>query len=390
MPALFTVGEMQNRLARLREDMARAGIDCTVATSVHNLMYLTGFFYGQPYGRHCAVLVPLEGEPALVSPKIEVGRVEAFSWFDDIRVYTDEESPLDGLTRLSTEFIRERSLEAGSIAVEEDSIPVAYWRALGSALPRATLADISDLLERRRMIKSPEEIELSRQIARICEAAIDALDGAIAEGRSEIEISAVGEAAMGQEYARRFPELDCLIGTFMFTSGSRIWGHHGPSAKRVERGELLKVGAQPMVMGYFGTITRRRVVGEIPSVMARIHSIVLEAMEQAIAGIRPGVPFAEIDRIVWNTYEQYGMAQYKGFGTGHSHGLMGPFWGREKAGEYRTYNQTLLQPGMITSMEPSLFVPGVGAYNLNDMILVTNSGAEVLTQRPRDLKSIAP
>ena len=83
------------------------------------------------------------------------------------------------------------------------------------------------------------------------------------------------------------------------------------------------------------------------------------------------------------------MAEHKGFGTGHSHGLMGPFWGREKKGEYRRYNDTVLKPGMITSMEPSLFVPGVGVLMLNDMILVTNDGREVMTSYPRDFRSIA-
>jgi Xaa-Pro aminopeptidase len=100
--------------------------------------------------------------------------------------------------------------------------------------------------------------------------------------------------------------------------------------------------------------------------------------------VKPGVKFADIDKLALQVFEEHGVAQFKGV-TGHSHGLMGPFWGREKVGEYRSYNQTLIQEGVITAMEPSLQVPGVGSFNINDMILVTGSGAEVLTSAPRGL-----
>jgi creatinase len=388
MPRTFSDVEMQRRVKTLRAVMADQGIVCAVLTSVHNIMYLSGFWHGQPYGRHCVVVVPSSGDCAIVSPRMEAGRARDFTWIRDLRVYTDDESPFEGSIRLTADILSERNLHSGALGVEEDVVPFAFWSGLQKAVPNAQLKDISEGLERLRLVKSAEEIELTRKLARLCEAALRGFDEALRAGTEELELSAVGEAAMRREFPKIFPETEYIPGRAQAKSGSRLWGHHGPIAKKLERGDLVTVHATPIVMGYFSTLTRLRMIGPIPEAVKRVNAVVMEAKDRCIEAIKPGVKFSEIDNTALRVFQRAGMAEDRARGTGHSHGLMGPFWGREKAGEYRPYNHTVLEAGMITSMEPGLFVRGIGSVHTNDMILVTKTGAELLTHYPQELRSV--
>ncbi len=388
MPRIYSDAEFQHRLSTLRERMDRLGISAAVCTSVHNIVYLSGFWYVMPYGRYAAVVVPLKGEPVIITPAIEAGRVRDFTWFGDIRVYTDTENTMEGTVRLAKDVLQENGVSEGTIGVEEDSIPLALWKVLRDALPKASLVDVSDTIEAMRMVKSREEIDLTRQLAHMCDTAAAAVDQNIREGETEIEISHRAEAALCDEYSSRFPDFDYITGQIGARGGIRIWGHHGSTGRRLQKGDLIGLWANPIVMGYFSTIARKRFMGEIPAEVMRYHDIAMEAQDRCIEAVKPGVKFSQIDEVALKVFEKHGVAQHKGFGTGHSHGLMGPFWGREKKGEYRPYNDTVLKAGMITSMEPSLFIPGVGVLMLNDMILVTEDGSEVMTKYPRELRRI--
>ena len=389
MPRVFSDGEFQRRIAGTREIMDRMGVDAVVCTSVHNIVYFSGFFYVLPYGRYAAVVVPLKGEPVIITPRIEAGRVRDFTWLGDVRVYTDTENTVAGTVRLITEVLNENGVAEGKLGVEEDSIPVVLWKALRDSLPKADLIDVSDPIEEMRMVKSQEEIDLTRKLATLCDVAAAAVDENIRVGDTEIEVSQRAEAALCTEYARLFPEFDYTAGQLGAKGGSRIWGHAGAIGRRFQEGDLVALWANPLVMGYFSTIARKRVIGKISPELQRYHDIAMEAQDRGIDAVRPGARFSDVDDAALKVFEKHGVAEHKGFGTGHSHGLMGPFWGREKKGEYRRYNDTVLKPGMITSMEPSLFVPGVGVLMLNDMILVTDNGREVMTSYPRDFRSIA-
>ena len=143
------------------------------------LVYLSGFFFGEPNGRFVAAIVPLEEEPAVVTANTELGRVLDFTWFKDVRDYNDSEVPLAGCVRLIKKILGERGIEGGKIGVEKDAIPWFMVEALNEALPKATLVDISDQLERQRLVKSQEEIDLTRQGADLCKIGVRAAEEAI-------------------------------------------------------------------------------------------------------------------------------------------------------------------------------------------------------------------
>ena len=390
MPRIFSTTEMERRVARLRRAMGREGIDCAIASSIHNSFYYSGFWFGLPYGRFGATVIPEDGQPTLISARMESHRARDFTWLDDVRTYSDEVSALQGWSSLIREVVGERGLAEGKIGMEADTLPYSHWHALKEALPQATLVDVSGSMMNQRLVKSEEEIELTRQGAQICLAAIKAGEEALGEGVTEIEVAAAEEAAMQQEYQRRFPEYDYTGGQAWCQSGHRtIYGHGPPTGKRIERGDLVKLAVSPITMGYFHVTLRERVVGPVPQELAKPFAVRLEAAQRCLDTIKPGVKCSDIDRLAIGIFEKAGLAQYKGLGTGHSFGIMGPFWGREELGELRIYNDTPLQEGMIVSVEPSLYIPHLRATLITvDMVLVTSEGCEVLTDYPSELSSV--
>ena len=111
---------MKSRVTELKGVMDREGITCTIVTSVHNLVYLGGFFFAEPNGRFVAAVLPLKGNPAMITANTEVGRVKDFTWIDDVRDYNDYETPLNGCVMLIQAVLSERGIAGGKTGVESD------------------------------------------------------------------------------------------------------------------------------------------------------------------------------------------------------------------------------------------------------------------------------
>ena len=271
--------------------------------------------------------------------------------------------------------------------MEEDTLSFAHWNALQETFPDAELVDISGLMMEQRLVKCPEEIELTRQGAEVCIAAVEAMDKTMEEGAAEIEVAAAGESAMQAECAKRFPDFEYTGGQGICRSGRRsLYTHTGPSGNRLKQDELVVYGATPNIMGYYHTLVRQRILGDLPSALERPFQVQSEAYRRCVEAIKPGVKCSAIDRVALQVFEDEGFGQYKGYGTGHSFGIMGAFWGREEGGELRLYNDNPLQEGMIVSLEPTIYVPELESSLITvDMVLVTEDGCQVLTEYPREL-----
>jgi Xaa-Pro aminopeptidase len=380
---------MQNRVSNLQEVMNRKAIDCVIATSVHTSFYYTGFWFGYPYGRYAATIIPKTSEPILITPNMESRRAKESSWLQDVRAYSDEQSTTVQLMSKTKEVLSEVSLSGGKIGVEEDVIPYGLYKALQETLPMASFEDISTEMMKQRLVKSQEEIALIRKGAEICKVAVRAGEQTIAEGVTEIDVSMAVELAAAKEHTKVFPDIEFAGGQARCKSGKRsLHGHTTSSSKKLVKGEVIQFGTNHLTLGYLHTLARQRTIGPVPEEIKKRFNVRLEAALTAIDAIKPGVLCSEIDQIAYRVFEKAGYVEFKGFGTGHSFGLFGPFWGREELGELRIYNHTAIQEGMILSMEPSLYVPGVGGLNTVDMILVTKDGHEVLTEYPRELTSV--
>ncbi|MFQ5933140.1 MAG: M24 family metallopeptidase [Dehalococcoidia bacterium] len=382
---LFSDGEMRSRYDGLREIMDRLGLSAVVTTSLHSNAYFSSLFV-LPWGRNYSVVIPAKGEPVLISPLIEYHRALDVAWVKDVRYYSDSADAMSGLTGGIKEALSEAGCTTGKVGIEEDGMTVATSKALHETLPQIDFVDVAESLMRQRVIKSPEEIEITRHCAELSDIGGKAFEEALEEGKTEVEIAMVSTDAMDMEYVRRFPDWECYGNWTYCHSGPRtMFAHAINTTRKVSRGELIISNCGPNILGYMGTLERTMMFGPLTDKIRRPFEAAVEAHEAGIAALKPGVPCGYIDRITNGVLEKAGYLEYKTFGSGHSYGLMGPFWGREEGGELRTYNNTPLQPGMIVSMEPSIYVPGVGGFRQNDMLLITEDGVEALTKFRRGM-----
>ena len=389
MPGLFSIHEMQRRVSHLQKVMDERSMDCVMATSVHTSFYYTGFWFGYPYGRYATAIIPKNGEPILIAPNMESRRAREFSWVQDVRAYSDEQSTTVQLMSKTKDVFGEIGLRGGKVGIEEDVIPYGLYKGLRETLSTASFEDISTAMMKQRLIKSQEEIAVARKGADICKVAVRAGEDAIAEGATEVDVAIAAELKAAEEHVRIFPDIEFASGQARCKSGNRsLMGHTPASGKKLVRGEVIQFGTNHYALGYHHTLHRQRTIGTVPDKIKQRFNVRLEAALTAIDAIRPGVLCSEIDRIAYRVFEKAGYVDFKGFGTGHSFGLFGPFWGREELGELRIYNHTPIEEGMILSVEPSLYFPDLGGLMTVDMILVTKDGHEILTDYPRELTSV--
>ena len=210
--AYFSEQEMNRRLDRLRQCMDDTGVEAVLVTSVHNTLYYSNFWM-IPWGRQQGLVIPREGEPTVIAPRIEYDRPARMigdgSAFRDIRIYTDNASAIDGWVGLAREVLREGGITTGRIGIEEDNVSITMHKTLCASLPGLELVEMGYAMMREQMHKSDEEITLIRDGAGICDIGAQAFVDAVTEGVTEVQVARAAVTAMEEEICRRFPGEEC-------------------------------------------------------------------------------------------------------------------------------------------------------------------------------------
>ena len=275
----------------------------------------------------------------------------------------------------------------GVLGVERDHLTLAQDQKLQHFLSPAQTIDIAAATMRQRMHKSPAEIALIREGARIADIGGHAIREAIREGTREIDVAMAGRDAMETEIARAFPDAEYRDTWVWFQSGLNTDGAHDPvTARKLRRGDILSLNAFPMISGYYTALERTLFVGEVDPDSLRIWQANIAAHEFGIRQIRPGARCSDITRALNAFLAERDLLQYRTFGYGHSFGVLSHYYGREAGLELREDIDTVLEPGMVISMEPMLTIPadqpGAGGYREHDILIVTEDGAEDITAYP--------
>ncbi|NIQ37177.1 MAG: M24 family metallopeptidase [Proteobacteria bacterium] len=385
----FSEEEMRRRLTGLRGAMEEIGIDAAVTTSLHNTLYYSNFWM-IPFGREQAAVIPLNGEPAIVAPLIEYDRPKNMGRFKDVRIYPDTASSTDGTVRSVMEVLSDNGITRGKIGIEEDHMTLKLLTALRRTLPQFEFVDIGDAMMRQRLVKSDEEVALIRQGAEIADIGGQAFVEAIDDGVTEVQVARAAVTAMEEEICRRFPDFECDATWCWCQSGvSRTYVAHAPNTpRRIRKGDLLSLNTFPMIVGYYHALERSLVYGPMSEEIRRPFEVNVDAHMAGIEAVGPGVRCGDIDKAINPVYEKAGLLDYRTFGTGHSFGVMGFWYGREEGGELRPYNDNVLRENMVVSIEPMIAVPDVGGFRHHDMLLVTKDGHELLTKFPRGVINI--
>ncbi|MEH3140310.1 MAG: M24 family metallopeptidase [Mycobacterium kyogaense] len=378
----FTAAEMEARLTTLRKQMADDGLAAVVFTSYHNINYYSDFLYtafGRPYA-----LVVTEESATTVSANIDAG----MPWrrtFGDNLVYTDWRR--DNFEYGVAQVLAEHSITEGRLGVENDHINPDLLARITGALPGMQAVDVAAATMRLRMIKSAEEIELIKHGARIADLGGAAVREAIAEGVPEYEVAIAGSNAMIREIARTFPHAELRDTWVWFQSGINTDGaHNWATSRTVGRGDILSLNCFPMIAGYYTALERTLFYGQPSAEHLRLWEVNVAVHRRGLELIKPGAVCKDICAELNEIYEAEGLMPNRTFGYGHSFGVLSHYYGREAGLELREDIDTVLEPGMVVSMEPMIMIPeglpGAGGYREHDILVIGEDGAENITKFP--------
>ena len=374
----FEPAEYDARLSGLRQRMSDAGVDACVFTSMHNIAYYSGFLYcsfGRPYG-----LVVTATDSVTISAGIDAGQPWRRCHGDNI-TYTDWARDNYWRAILSV---------TGSgrvIGYEGDHLTLVQSQKLDTFLAPARRVDMAPATMRQRMRKSPAEIALIRAGANTADVGGYAIREAIAVGAREIDVAMAGRDAMEREIARRFPDAEYRDTWVWFQSGINTDGAHNPvTARRLQVGDILSLNTFPMISGYYTALERTLFVREVDDASLAIWQANVAAHEYGMSLLKPGASCAQVTAQINGFFAARDLLQYRTFGYGHSFGVLSHYYGREAGLELREDIDTVLEPGMVISMEPMLTIPegqpGAGGYREHDILVITENGAENITAYP--------
>ncbi len=374
----FADAEYEARLSGLRRIMAEKGIDACLLTSMHNVAYYSGFLYcafGRPYAQ-----VVTATDSVTFSAGIDAAQPWRRGYGDNI-TYTDWQRNNYWRAILSV------TGKDKVIGFESDHLSVAQMALLKEVLAPADTIDIAPATMAQRVHKSPAEIDLIRAGAATADVGGYAVRDAIRPGVREIDVAMAGRDAMELEIARRFPDAEYRDTWIWFQSGRNTDGAHNPVTGRVLRhGDILSLNTFPMISGYYTALERTLFLGTVDEASLKIWQANVAAHEYGISLLRPGVSCAEVTRRINDFLADRDLLQYRTFGYGHSFGVLSHYYGREAGLELREDIGTVLEPGMVISMEPMLTIPegrpGAGGYREHDILVITEDGNENITGFP--------
>ena len=374
----FSYDEYDARLAGLRATMREQGIDACAFTSMHNIAYYSGFLYcsfGRPYG---LVVTPTD------SVTISAGIDAAQPWR---RCHGDNITYTDWQRNNYWRAIKSVTGTGKTIGYEADHLSLAQKSLLDAFLSPARAIDIAGETMRQRMHKSPAELDLIRHGAAVADVGGYAIREAICEGTREIDVAMAGRNAMELEIAKRFPDAEYRDTWVWFQSGINTDGAHNPvTSRRLRGGDILSLNTFPMISGYYTALERTLFLGEVDDASLAIWNANVAAHEYGISLLKPGISCAEVTHKINAFFEDQGLLQYRTFGYGHSFGVLSHYYGREAGLELREDIDTVLEPGMVISMEPMLTIPegqaGAGGYREHDILIIAEDGNENITGYP--------
>lgn len=374
----FADAEYEARLTKLRAHMAAEGIDACVFTSMHCIAYYSGFLYcafGRPYA-----LAVTASESVTFSAGIDAAQPWRRGYGDNI-TYTD------WARNNYWRAIRSVTGTAKTIGYEADHLTLAQKALLDEFLSPKASVDVAAASMRQRMHKSVAEVALIKAGAQVADVGGYAIKDAIKVGAREIDVAMAGRDAMELEIAKRFPDAEYRDTWVWFQSGINTDGAHNPvTARKLEAGDILSLNTFPMISGYYTALERTLFVETVDAASLKIWEANVAAHEYGMSLLKPGASCAEVTEKINVFFAERDLLQYRSFGYGHSFGVLSHYYGREAGLELREDIDTVLEPGMVISMEPMLTIPegqpGAGGYREHDILVITEDSNENITGYP--------
>lgn len=359
---IFVFGEEKivERVKKLRESFREHNIDGMLITNPYNRRYLSGF-------TGTAGIVLISNNDAL--------------FITDFRYIEQAAKQAQGFTivqhqgTIYEEVAKQvAALNIQRLGIESDHVTYQQFEIFQKQI-KATLVPLGGVVEKIRLTKDESEIKIIEQAAEIADAAFDHILSFIRPGVREIDVANELEFFMRKAGAAS-SSFDIIV-----ASGIRSAMPHGVASEKViNKGELVTLDFGAYYNGYCSDITRTVAVGQISDDLKKIYEIVYEAQKRGVEGIKPGMTGKDADALTRDYIKEKGYGDYFGHSTGHGIGLEiheGP--------TLSVKSKTVLEPGMVVTVEPGIYITGFGGCRIEDDVVITEKGSRILTKATKEL-----
>lgn len=354
---------LKDRILSAQGLLQRFDVDVLIFVNLCNIRYLTGFS-----GSSGVLVLGRDEGWFLTDSRYTTQASDEVSGFNII----EYRSQLEGVSSLLKGILAQRAgFEAGHMTV-------ALYNELSATLPAVHFTPIGPELDHLRSVKDAEEVQLLASSAEIASTALLGILDRIRPGALERDV------ALALEFAMKSAGAEEKAFDFIVASGKRGALPHGKASDKViTSGELVTVDFGAVYNGYFSDETVTVAVGKPDERQREIYSIVKDAHDRALAAVRPGISFKELDALARDYITEKGFGSNFGHGLGHGVGLEVH---EQPVVSFR--NEGLVEEGMVFTIEPGIYIPGWGGIRIEDTVVVTADGYRILTKVPKELQVI--
>ncbi|ARK31714.1 M24 family metallopeptidase [Halalkalibacter krulwichiae] len=363
----------QQRIETIQKWLKDQNAEFAFIQSKANLFYLTGFRC-EPHERLISLFVFQDKEPFLVCPNMEKPLISQAGWAYPIIGYSDHENPWE----LINKYLSTYSFEQNIAAIEKEALSVARHEQLQNLFPTFTFVNCEQGIMEMRLIKNEDEIAILREAAKLADFGVEVGINAVKKGRTEMEILALIEYELKKKGIA-----EMSFGTLVLSGENTANPHGHPNTKQIKEGDFVLFDLGVVVEGYCSDITRTIILGQPTEQQEQIYSTVLKAQEETLHICREGTILGDLDRKARSIISNAGYGEYFPHRIGHGLG--------SEVHELPSLNETnndRLQVGMTFTIEPGIYLPGVGGVRIEDDVLITKQGHECLTKFPKELQII--
>lgn len=360
------------RLDQIKDKMQGKDLDAIMLFPSSNLHYMTGFktFPGE---RLLLAIMPLEGDPFFVAPKLYESQLRKDACIKEMILWKDEENPYEILKKA----LEERNLADSRVAVD-DTMWAEQLLHISQNITKLSFTPIGELMNSIRLAKSQIEIDMIKKSSSIVDGVVEEMKKAIKPGMTEIEVAALMEYEM-RKSGSEGPAFETIVGS----GPNSAIPHYNAGEREIKSGEFVVLDFGATYKGYCSDTTRTLCVGEPTDKMREIYNIVKEAQEIGVKTVKPGIKAKEVDDAVRSYIEEKGYGEYFTHRTGHGLGLQ-----VHEEPYISGISETVLEPGMVFSIEPGIYIEGEFGVRIEDIVVVTEDGCERMNKTSKELTII--
>lgn len=351
-----------NSLQKLQAKMADAGIPGLLVSDIVNVGWMTGFS-----GSSGIVLATPSDARFLTDSRYTIQAQEEISVMPSFSFA----SPMS-----QTDFVAQHAREMGitRLGFEAENLTYTSFETWRDAMPGIELVPLKNFVSPLRMVKTQDEIAKIRHACGISDAAFEHVKRLIQPGVTELDI------AIEIDFFMRRQGAGVAFETIV-VSGNRSARPHGrASEKKLEVGDFVTMDFGARYQGYHSDMTRTVVVGSASDRHREVYAQVLKAQLAALEMMRPGVPARDVDARAREVFDEIGLAKYFGHGLGHGLGRL-----VHDTGRLASSSDDILEPGQVWTVEPGVYLEGFGGVRIEDDVVVTADGIDILNRTPKDL-----